>query len=42
MLNIAQYGLGHTGPWLTDTISILFWIMTAIAVLFSVGIYIIL
>ncbi|KAJ5550946.1 C4-dicarboxylate/malic acid transporter, partial [Penicillium sp. DV-2018c] len=42
MINIIQYGLDHTGPWLTDTISILFWFMAAMAVIFAAVIYLIL
>jgi tellurite resistance protein TehA-like permease len=42
LINICQYGLDHTGSWLTDTTSILFWITAALAVILSAGIYLIL
>ncbi|KAJ5769708.1 C4-dicarboxylate/malic acid transporter [Penicillium odoratum] len=41
-LNISQYGIGHTGSWPPDTVSIIFWTLTAIAIIFSVGIYVLL
>lgn len=41
LITITQYGLaeGKTGPWLLDAMVILFWIHMGFAVLFSIGIY---
>ncbi|TID25279.1 voltage-dependent anion channel-domain-containing protein [Venturia nashicola] len=39
LINITQYGIGRTGPWLETTMMILFWIYCALAILASSGIY---
>lgn len=42
LINISQYGPGHTGPWLAHAVGVLFWIDAALAVIFSAGIYLLL
>ncbi|GAB7350558.1 hypothetical protein MBLNU459_g1136t3 [Dothideomycetes sp. NU459] len=44
LTNITQYGYheGKTGPWLIDTMVILFWTYCALAMCFTCGIYLIL
>ena len=42
LINISQYGPQNTGPWLANAVHILFWIDAALAVIFSVGIYLLL
>lgn len=42
LVNISQYGPGHTGQWLGEAVSVLFWINAALAVALSAGIYLIL
>ena len=44
LINITQYGTTHgkTGPWLLDTMYVLFWIYCAMAFLLSSGIYLVL
>ncbi|KAL8715077.1 MAG: hypothetical protein Q9220_001034 [cf. Caloplaca sp. 1 TL-2023] len=39
LINISQYGLSRTGPWLSRATVVLFWIDAALAVLSSSGIY---
>ena len=39
LINISQYGLGHTGSWLEDTARALFWINCCLAIVTSCGIY---
>ncbi len=39
LLNIEQYGLGRTGPWLDTAVLVLFWFYCALAVIASCGIY---
>lgn len=41
LINISQYGPGHTGHWLTQAISILFWFDCGLAILASSIIYLI-
>lgn len=43
LTNITQYGLasGDTGPWLLVTMAVLFWIYIALALGFSIGIYLV-
>ena len=41
ILNIAQYGLGNTGPWLDDAIFAIFWIYVILAIVASVSVYLI-
>jgi tellurite resistance protein TehA-like permease len=40
LINITQYGttFGKTGPWLLDTMFVLFWVDCVLAVVFSCGI----
>ncbi|EAS29798.3 C4-dicarboxylate transporter/malic acid transporter [Coccidioides immitis RS] len=42
LINIAQYGLSHTGKWLENAVVILFWFYAALAVAASSGIYLVL
>ncbi|BDD54969.1 hypothetical protein MAP00_000532 [Monascus purpureus] len=42
LINISQYGPPKTGPWLAHAVEILFWIDSALAVIFSAGIYLLL
>lgn len=42
LINISQYGPGHTGEWLNHAVEILFWIDATLAVILSAGIYLIL
>lgn len=42
LINVSQYGAGHTGYWLAYAVGILFWIDAALAVSFSAGIYLLL
>jgi tellurite resistance protein TehA-like permease len=39
LINISQYGLPHTGPWLSIALLVTFWINVVIAILCSSGIY---
>ena len=39
LINISQYGLSNSGPWLGRAVIVLFWIDAAVAVLASTGIY---
>ena len=39
ILNIAQYGIGNTGPWISQALIGLFWIYVAIAIVASVSVY---
>ncbi|KAK7519607.1 voltage-dependent anion channel-domain-containing protein [Phyllosticta citriasiana] len=41
LVNISQYGVPAAGQWLEDAMVVLFWIYCALAILFSVGIYLI-
>ncbi|KAF2760933.1 hypothetical protein EJ05DRAFT_508162 [Pseudovirgaria hyperparasitica] len=42
LLNISEFGVGDkTGPWLTDTMIVLYWVYCAAAILGSSGIYLI-
>lgn len=41
LLNISQYGPGHAGHWLDDTVTILFWIDAALAICASMGVYLV-
>ncbi|WEW59399.1 hypothetical protein PRK78_004870 [Emydomyces testavorans] len=42
LINISQFGPSHTGQWLHDAVSILFWFDAALAVTASAGIYLVL
>lgn len=39
LINISQYGLPQTGPWLSTAVLVTFWIDVALAILSSTGIY---
>ena len=41
LLNISQYGPSHAGHWLNDAVAILFWIDAALALLASMGVYLV-
>ncbi|ROV97704.1 hypothetical protein VMCG_07365 [Cytospora schulzeri] len=41
-INICEYGIPHTGPWLLYTMEAMFWVWAVAAVLASAGIYLIL
>ncbi|KAF2000098.1 hypothetical protein P154DRAFT_522884 [Amniculicola lignicola CBS 123094] len=41
LINVSQYGVGHTGFWLEKTMVVLFWVDCGLAIAFSVGIYLI-
>lgn len=42
MINSCQYGIAHVGPWLLQTMEVLFWVNTAFSVIASATIYLIL
>ncbi|KAL8962382.1 MAG: hypothetical protein Q9183_005166, partial [Haloplaca sp. 2 TL-2023] len=39
LINISQYGLTKSGPWLDTAVQVLFWLYAALAILASSGIY---
>ena len=41
LLNISQYGPDHTGDWLNDAVVVLFWVDVGLALIASMGIYLI-
>lgn len=41
LINISQYGIFSTGPWLLNTMAVLFWVYCGLAVVFSCGIYLV-
>ncbi|KAK5108969.1 hypothetical protein LTR62_007684 [Meristemomyces frigidus] len=41
LINVTEYGIDHAGPWLAFTMRILFWTYCALAVVFSLGIYLV-
>ena len=41
LLNISQYGPSHAGHWLNDAVAILFWVDVGLALIASMGIYLI-
>lgn len=41
LLNISQYGPQHAGHWLNDAIAVCFWIDCALALLSSMGVYLV-
>ncbi|KAF2178862.1 hypothetical protein K469DRAFT_717834 [Zopfia rhizophila CBS 207.26] len=42
LINITQYGVGaKTGYWLEETMSIMYWLDCGLAIVFSIGIYLI-
>ncbi|KAL4932276.1 putative C4-dicarboxylate transporter/malic acid transport protein [Aspergillus undulatus] len=42
LINISQYGTDNTWPWLTDAVHVLFWVDSALAVISSAGVYLLL
>ena len=42
LINIVEYGFDKVGDWLAEAVVVLFWINVALAVVLSVGIYLIL
>lgn len=42
LINIVEYGFGKVGNWLNEAVLVLFWLDLALAVVLSVGIYLIL
>lgn len=41
LINISQYGVDYTGDWLEHVMRVMFWIDCGLAVLFSIGIYLV-
>lgn len=41
LINISQYGPGHTGHWLNEAIAVLFWFDCGLAILASSVVYLI-
>ena len=41
LLNISQYGPSHAGHWLDEAVTVCFWIDAALAVLSSMGVYVV-
>lgn len=41
ILNIGQYGLGHTGIWLDRALFALFWLYAGLAIVASISVYLI-
>jgi tellurite resistance protein TehA-like permease len=41
LINVSQYGLPNTGPWLDNAVLVLFWIDVALAIIASSGIYLV-
>ena len=41
LLNISQYGPNRAGHWLNDAVAVLYWIDAALAVLSSMGVYLV-
>ena len=41
LINVTEYGVDnkHAGPWLRDTMNVLFWTYCGLAIFFSCGIY---
>ncbi|KAL8865059.1 MAG: hypothetical protein Q9174_007093, partial [Haloplaca sp. 1 TL-2023] len=39
LINISQYGLSKSGPWLDTAVQVLFWLYATLAILASSGIY---
>ncbi|KAI8634337.1 voltage-dependent anion channel-domain-containing protein [Xylariaceae sp. FL1651] len=42
LINICQYGIPHTGPWLQRVMEVLFWVYLFVSVSASAGMYLIL
>ena len=41
LLNISQYGPLHAGPWLDSAVVVCYWIDAALAVISSMGVYLV-
>ena len=41
LLNISQYGPSHAGYWLNEAVTVCFWVDAALAVLSSMGVYLV-
>ncbi|KAF2645152.1 hypothetical protein P280DRAFT_444603 [Massarina eburnea CBS 473.64] len=41
LINISQYGVGRTGYWLEQVMCVLYWCDCGLAIVFSIGIYLI-
>ena len=41
LLNISQYGPNRAGHWLNNTVTVCFWVDAALAVLSSMGVYLV-
>ena len=41
LLNISQYGPNHVGHWLNDAVAVLFWMDAALAIVASMGVYLV-
>lgn len=41
LLNISQYGPSHAGPWLNNAVAVLFWVDAGLALIASMGVYVI-
>ncbi|KAF2267941.1 hypothetical protein CC78DRAFT_565743 [Lojkania enalia] len=41
LINITQYGVDYTGYWLEKTMAVMYWIDCGLAIVFSIGIYLI-
>ena len=41
LLNISQYGPSHAGEWLNNAVLVLFWVDVALALIASMGVYLI-
>ncbi|KAI3323687.1 voltage-dependent anion channel-domain-containing protein [Xylariaceae sp. AK1471] len=42
LINIVEYGIPHTGPWLQDVMEVLFWVYLVVSVSASAGMYLVL
>lgn len=42
LITIVEYGFGEVGTWLNRAVLVLFWVDAALAVILSIGIYLIL
>ena len=41
LLNISQYGPSHAGAWLNNAVAVLFWVDAGLALIASMGVYLI-
>jgi len=42
LINIVEYGFGNVGVWLNEAVVVLFWFDLGLAIVLSVGIYLVL